>query len=117
MDRLTIDWGRYRQAIRHAEPQIHSGKVQRVVGLTVEASGPQARLGDQCRIFSTDGGSTVEAEVVGFKDDKLLAEAGCSRWAGCAGSPWDAGLSGASWTVWGTPWMRESRPCPRRITP
>lgn len=72
MDRLTIDWGRYRQAIRDAEPQIHSGKVQQVVGLTVEASGPQARLGDQCRIFSTDGGSTVEAEVVGFKDDKLL---------------------------------------------
>ncbi len=76
MDQLTIDWGRYRR-IRDAEPQIHSGKVQQVVGLTVEASGPQARLGDRYHIFSTDGGNTVEAR---WSASRTTSSLSC-RWA------------------------------------
>ena len=50
------------------------GKVVNVVGLTIESAGPDARLGDICRIFP--GGEEalppIYAEVVGFKDKKTL---------------------------------------------
>ncbi|MCQ2542524.1 MAG: flagellar protein export ATPase FliI [Lachnospiraceae bacterium] len=49
------------------------GKVVNVVGLTVESSGPDATLGDICRIY-TDNLKTsyIVAEVVGFRDNKTL---------------------------------------------
>lgn len=50
------------------------GKVVNVVGLTIESAGPDAKLGDVCRIIP--GGEEelppVMAEVVGFKDKKTL---------------------------------------------
>lgn len=50
------------------------GKVVNVVGLTIESAGPDAKLGDICRIFP--GGeeqvAPIYAEVVGFKDKKTL---------------------------------------------
>ena len=47
------------------------GKVVNVVGLTIEAAGPDACLGDVCRIVP-EGAEPVLAEVVGFKDKKTL---------------------------------------------
>ena len=50
------------------------GKVVNVVGLTIESSGPDAKLGDLCQILP-NGEKTqkaVMAEVVGFKDKKTL---------------------------------------------
>lgn len=49
------------------------GKVVNVVGLTIESAGPDARLGDVCRIVpdSTEA-EPVLAEVVGFRDRKTL---------------------------------------------
>lgn len=49
------------------------GKVSKIVGLTIESIGPDAKLNDVCRILSNDPESPdVMAEVVGFKDKKLL---------------------------------------------
>lgn len=48
------------------------GKVVKVVGLTVESIGPAARLNDLCHIISGDGRISVDAEVVGFRDDRVL---------------------------------------------
>ena len=52
------------------------GKVVNVVGLTIESAGPDAKLGDLCRISpKTEEGEETEpilAEVVGFKDRKTL---------------------------------------------
>jgi len=50
------------------------GKVVNVVGLTIESAGPDAKLGDLCRIFPEGEGDTapILAEVVGFKDKKTL---------------------------------------------
>ncbi len=47
------------------------GKVVNVVGLTIESAGPDAKLGDLCRILP-DGEEPIMAEVVGFKDKKTL---------------------------------------------
>lgn len=49
------------------------GKVAKVVGLTIESIGPEARLGDLCRIYpSKDMQTFLMAEVVGFADSRLI---------------------------------------------
>jgi len=47
------------------------GRVTRVVGLTVEATGIAAEIGAQCVIEASNGDAAIEAEVVGF-DGKHL---------------------------------------------
>ena len=46
------------------------GRLTRMVGLTLEASGCQAAVGKQCHIVSPNG-ERVSAEVVGFSDERL----------------------------------------------
>ena len=46
------------------------GRLQRVVGLTLEAVGVEAALGERCWV-ETEGGARVEAEVVGFSGDRV----------------------------------------------
>ncbi|HEY3781302.1 MAG TPA: flagellar protein export ATPase FliI [Fimbriimonadaceae bacterium] len=50
--------------------KIH-GRVAQVVGLVVEANGPNARVGDLCFI-ETDAPEPIRAEVVGFRGDRVL---------------------------------------------
>ncbi len=49
------------------------GKVVKMVGLTIESVGPDAKLNDLCRIIIDKAkGTSVMAEVVGFRDKRLL---------------------------------------------
>ncbi len=49
------------------------GKVVNVVGLTIESNGPEARLGDICYIYpDINAKSGIMAEVVGFKNEKVI---------------------------------------------
>lgn len=49
------------------------GKVAKIVGLTIESIGPDAKLNDLCRIIiDKNKDDSVMAEVVGFRDDRLL---------------------------------------------
>ena len=48
------------------------GKVVKIVGLTIESIGPDANINDLCIIMSQDRKIRVEAEVIGFRDDRLL---------------------------------------------
>ena len=49
------------------------GKVSKIVGLTIESIGPDANLNDVCRIVPKDNPEAeVMAEVVGFKDNRIL---------------------------------------------
>lgn len=48
------------------------GKIEQIVGMTVEASGISASIGDVCRMSSGVGDKFVLSEVVGFKDNKVL---------------------------------------------
>src|SRR5579872_7320907 len=47
------------------------GSLIRMVGLTLEAVGCQASIGDYCDVMTSDG-SRVESEVVGFAGDRLF---------------------------------------------
>ncbi|MCT2529369.1 FliI/YscN family ATPase [SAR92 clade bacterium H921] len=48
-----------------------SGKLVRVVGLTLEAKGIIAPLGAHCQVEHIDLGTYIDAEVVGFHDDVI----------------------------------------------
>jgi len=62
----------YLQRLHEAQfKPIVEGKLTRMVGLTLEAIGCQAAIGDRCRVASRTG-APVEAEVVGFAGDRLF---------------------------------------------
>ncbi len=48
------------------------GRVSQVVGLTIESIGPDVRVGNICNIRANKRAEPVVAEVVGFKDNKIL---------------------------------------------
>ena len=57
----------------HGEYYKCFGKVAKVVGLTIESIGPEARLNDLCKIYlDKDRVDYVMAEVVGFRDSHLI---------------------------------------------
>ena len=64
-DRLRHLHARLRPA-----PPVVEGKLSRVTGMTLEASGCEAALGARCLIETRDG-KQVEAEVVGFGSERL----------------------------------------------
>lgn len=47
------------------------GSLTRMVGLTLEATGCQASIGDYCDVLTSEGGRVV-SEVVGFSGDRLF---------------------------------------------
>jgi flagellum-specific ATP synthase len=67
-------WGdalaRYRQRLADVPPPVVAGCLTRMVGLTLEATGCQAAVGDRCEIVSADD-TRIEAEVVGFAGERL----------------------------------------------
>ena len=65
----------FQQMIRqvyNAETYSLTGKIENIVGMSIEASGGKAAIGDICRIYSSESGRQVTAEVVGFKNDRIL---------------------------------------------
>ena len=58
--------------VRSAETMSRTGKIENIVGMSIEASGGRAAIGDICRIYSNESGGQVPAEVVGFKNDHIL---------------------------------------------
>ena len=54
-----------------APPPVVQGRLSRMVGLTLEAEGCRAAVGDRCRISNT-AAQSVEAEVVGFSGENLF---------------------------------------------
>ena len=72
-DRKAIWNDRLTRCIQKAGNNIPAqvqGRLTRMVGLTLEASGCRAAIGDRCLIRNNDNDS-VEAEVVGFGGDNL----------------------------------------------
>ncbi|MDP2399263.1 MAG: flagellar protein export ATPase FliI [Burkholderiales bacterium] len=58
------------QVATATSPLLCSGRLTRVTGLVMEAVGLRLAVGSCCTI-ELPGGNTVEAEVVGFSDDRL----------------------------------------------
>lgn len=71
-DESGIDLSRMCAAAERTDLMTYKGKVSQVIGLVVESFGPSCPVGEICRINSEETGSTVDAEVVGFRHNMVL---------------------------------------------
>lgn len=62
----------YHQAIQMTNPVQLVGRVDQVIGLTIESRGPRARSGELCFVSTPGGENQLPAEVVGFRSDRLV---------------------------------------------
>ncbi|GMT41678.1 MAG: flagellum-specific ATP synthase FliI [bacterium] len=69
---MTVDFGRYRQAVAKPRSITSIGRVSRVIGLVIEGDGPDVPIGSMCRILPRYVGEPIEAEVVGFRNGRIL---------------------------------------------
>jgi flagellum-specific ATP synthase len=67
----NIEWDTYFSAIRSCQPISVEGKVVKVAGLIAEGHGPGLSVGSICAIRDSEG-LDIQAEVIGFKDNRVL---------------------------------------------
>ncbi len=67
----AFDLQAHLNAVRRAADWQQIGYIRRVIGLTLEASGLSTRIGDVC-LIEVDGENRLPAEVVGFRDGRIL---------------------------------------------
>ncbi len=65
----NMDFLKYRNALENMNLIKYSGRVSKVVGLTIESEGPAVELGEVCDIFPLKSNVPIKAEVVGFRDE------------------------------------------------
>lgn len=68
---LSIDYAKLVESLKTINPIKLTGKVKRVIGLTIEVEGIKAFVGEVCKIHVSEG-KEILAEVVGFKDNTVL---------------------------------------------
>jgi flagellum-specific ATP synthase len=66
------DLKRHILSLREMEPVQVRGKVTNIVGLVVEGHGPGSAMGGMCEIYSRARRHSIMAEVVGFRDKRVL---------------------------------------------
>jgi flagellum-specific ATP synthase len=69
---VQIDFQKYHETLRSLSPLRVHGKVTRVTGLIVEGHGPASSVGSQCLIHPGGAIQPIPAEVVGFRDNRIL---------------------------------------------
>ncbi|MDR0489884.1 MAG: flagellar protein export ATPase FliI [Oscillospiraceae bacterium] len=68
----TIDFRKYSRALEKTDTLERAGRVTKIVGLAVEATGPSSKIGDICHMYTLDGEKYVQAEIVGFREGQTL---------------------------------------------
>ena len=69
---INIDFTKYHEILDKSDFIEYTGKVSKIVGLTIESDGPEANIGELCKIHAQRGRKIISSEVVGFKDSKVL---------------------------------------------
>ena len=67
----TITFTKYLESTERTDPIKYVGKISKVQGLLIESRGPQAVIGEICRIVAPKGRGNIRAEVVGLKNDTV----------------------------------------------
>ncbi len=67
-----IQLDKYREILARNDLVQYTGKVAKVIGLTIESEGPETKIGEICRIGTVKDRNTVIAEVVGFRENRVL---------------------------------------------
>ena len=68
----TIDFEKYHRLLQTVDPLEYGGRVTKIVGLTVEASGPASKIGDICNIYTMNMDKYIRSEIVGFRENNLI---------------------------------------------
>jgi len=68
----AINFKKYHSQLDSCDLMQATGRVTNVVGLVVEARGPVSKIGTVCDIHTLGSRRKVAAEVMGFRDDKVL---------------------------------------------
>ncbi len=68
----AVDLSRYREALAGVDSLRQAGKVSKIIGLLIESQGPRVSLGDLCYLHSPGDGAGLPAEVVGFRENRVL---------------------------------------------
>ena len=72
VSRLPFDFSPYFDAVSQAKPLAMEGRIVKVVGLVIEGDGPAASVGELCHIYPQGQDRPIEAEVVGFREGRIL---------------------------------------------
>jgi flagellum-specific ATP synthase len=67
----NVDW--YLHRIQNTDLLKVNGRVTKVIGLVIESNGPHAAIGEVCAVKAEDGSEICLAEVVGFRENKVLS--------------------------------------------
>lgn len=62
----------YTRMLKFNDLYTYMGKIDKIVGMTVEATGSECNIGDICKIRMDNGKTEALSEVVGFKENKVL---------------------------------------------
>lgn len=71
-DRPGIDLDAYHERLHQVDPYRLNGRVTQVIGLVIEANGPEAQVGELCHVHVARHADPVPAEVVGFREGRTL---------------------------------------------
>lgn len=66
------DFANYVKKSKEVDPIQVRGKVTNIVGLIVEGHGPGSSMGGMCEIYSKQMNTSIMAEVVGFREKRVL---------------------------------------------
>ncbi len=61
-----------REKVKQADLYRYMGKIEKIVGTTIESTGPVCNIGDVCRVFHKGEKKHINAEVVGFNKNRVL---------------------------------------------
>jgi flagellum-specific ATP synthase len=67
-----IDLTSYHDRLSRVDPYRLNGRVVQVIGLVIEAQGPEAQVGELCHVHVSRHEAPVPAEVVGFREGRTL---------------------------------------------
>jgi flagellum-specific ATP synthase len=67
-----IDLEPYRERLQSLDPYRMNGRVTQVIGLVIEANGPEAKVGELCEVHYSRHEPPMAAEIVGFREGKTL---------------------------------------------
>ena len=69
---VKLNWNRYQETIDKVVPLAYHGKVNQVAGITIEGYGTDYFIGELCDIYARGDNSPIKAEVIGFKDGRIV---------------------------------------------
>ena len=63
---------KYHKTLGSVSPILANGRITKIIGLVTESKGPVSRLGTICDIYPKGNNKKISAEVLGFRENKVL---------------------------------------------